>query len=75
MPGTPAADAFFTVPSMVVIQTTVTVFEVACNELWEMVSMTAVYARDVGVALVTVVVHVVPLPQPATTVAPYRMKM
>jgi hypothetical protein len=45
------------------LQTTVTMLEVACSELPLRCAMTALYVREVAVALVTVVTHVVPLVQ------------
>ena len=63
MPARGTAEALLTVPEMVVIQTTVTMLEVACSELPLTRAMTALYVRDVAVALVTLVTHVVPLVQ------------
>jgi hypothetical protein len=60
---------------MVAIQTTVTVLEFACIPVPSSYAMTALYERDVGVALVTVAVHVVPLAQLVTTVLPFRRTM
>jgi hypothetical protein len=54
MPARGTAEAFLTVPEMVA-QTTVTMLEVACSELPLLCAMTALYAIEVAVGLVTVV--------------------
>jgi hypothetical protein len=76
MPARGTKEVFLTVPEMVAIQVTMMMLEVACIPLPSTCAMTALYETDVAVGLVTVQVHVVPVPQGVpTTVLPFRRTM